>query len=102
MISKKEYKNNKEKIIDFCIGFFGMFAAVFILSNISMFLLMILPQQTYLISYVSILLILYIGLILFFYKKRKYISIGILVQLFIAILIGVLFAYLMFKTGETM
>ena len=102
MISKKEYKNNKEKIADFCIGFFGMFATVFVLSNISSFLLIILPSQARLIAYPTILFILYIGSILFFYKKRKYISIGILVQLFIAILIGILFAYTMFKTGETM
>ena len=101
MIIKKEYKNNKEKIVDLCIGFFGMFVAISVLSTLLGFLLIILSSQVFLILYPLILLVLYIGLILFFYKKRKYISIGILVQLFAAILLGLLYAYLM-KSGILM
>ncbi|GBE16388.1 hypothetical protein BMS3Abin15_00202 [bacterium BMS3Abin15] len=100
MINKKEYKNKKEKIADLCIGFFGMFAAIFILSNVLSFLLINLPQQAFLTLYPVIILVIYTGSVLFFYKKRKYISIGILVQFFVAILIGLALAYFMYKNGS--
>lgn len=94
-MNKKEYLNNKEKIIDFLIGVFGMLAISTIFSLISALILTGLPPQTTLtiiLSYFSgaIRIILYIGLMLFFLKRKKYIAIGILVSFIIYLVYGLL------------
>ncbi len=100
-MNKKEYLNNKEKIIDFLIGVFGMLAISTIFSFISALILTGLPPQTTLtiiLSYLSgaIRMILYVGLMFFFLKRRKYIAIGILVS-FAIYLIGGFLLGLMFS-----
>jgi|AntAceMinimDraft_18_1070375.scaffolds.fasta_scaffold59264_2 hypothetical protein len=98
---EKEYKNNKEKIKDFCIGFFGINFFVYILSIPLMIigfflskssLAPILSTKKFQFVPIILLLIIYIGLSLFFRKRRKYISIGIscfiISGMFLGILIG--------------
>ncbi|TSA58005.1 hypothetical protein D4R42_00460 [bacterium] len=94
-MNKKKYLNNKEKIIDFLIGFFGILAIGTIFSFISALILTGLPPQTTLtivLSYFSgaIRIILYIGLMFCFLKRRKYIAIGILVSFIIYLIRGFL------------
>jgi hypothetical protein len=96
-MEKREYQNNKQKITDMCFGFFGMFGVIGILSIGFSFLLTILSQKAYLIIYGSILLLIYLVSGLYFYKIRKYISIGIIIQFFTALLIGLLYAIFIFK-----
>ena len=101
MITKKEYVNTKEKVIDFLIGFFGIIVINYVLQFIFASILKLLLPQTTLSTFLnylsgSLIIILYIGLITFFFKKRKYITIGILVQ-FIIYLLGGFFLALMFR-----
>ena len=101
MIAKKEYKNNWEKVRDFCISFFGMFIINYIISFIFALILIIPPPQStlsYSLSVISgsITHILYIGLIIFFFKRRKYIAIGVLTSFIIYLLSG-FFLGLMFR-----
>ena len=94
---EKEYKNNKEKIKDFCMGFFSLYILYipflileFFLSKSS--LAPILSTKKFQFVPIILLLIIYIGLSLFFRKRRKYISIGIscfiISGMFLGILIG--------------
>ena len=99
MILEKEYKSNKEKIKDFCIGFFGTILFIYILSIpltiLEFFLLKsslspILLTKQFQVAPIILMLILYIGALLFFRKRRKYISIGISSLIIFGMLIGIL------------
>ena len=103
----KEYQNKKEKLIDFVIGFFSVFAAVnllaFIISlfNVLVALIMANSSEAAVAIYYKIIFVVHWILILalygwsfvFFYKRRKYVAIGILVEFIIAILLGALLVY---------
>jgi len=103
----KEYQNKKEKIIDFILGFFGIFAVVNLLAlivslfNVLMALIMANSSGAAMAIYYKIIFVVHWILILalygwsfiFFYKRRKYIAIGILVEFIIAILLGALLVY---------
>jgi hypothetical protein len=94
---EKEYKNNKEKIKDFCMGFFSLYILYipflileFFLSKSS--LAPILATKQFELIPFTLLLIIWIGLLLFFRKRRRYISMGmsyfIISGMFLGILIG--------------
>lgn len=94
MLKVKEYKNNKEKLVDFCLGFFGIYAAILVLSNLAVFLPKAISQGVWLgLDWVA-LFIIHGGFFLLFLRKRKYVAIGIAAELLVAISIGLFFLQL--------
>jgi len=92
MILEKEYKNNKEKIIDFCIGFLGPIGIMSILSTILNIIYQYTKTPIILVVNMLVGFTVCLGLIVFFRKRRKYISVGILSLVILGMLIGLLFA----------
>lgn len=78
-LNRKEYLNNKEKIIDFLIGFFGIIIVFFIINSILVLVYYLWPQKT-LIFIATIIrgieIPLFFIFILLFFGRRKYIAIG--------------------------
>lgn len=90
--SRKVYRSGWEKVIDFLAGFIGIHIlgfVLFIFSNVLLGVLAIFGLRLYSLYFITplALVVLYIGGIVYLWRRRRYIAIGILSTLLLGILL---------------
>jgi hypothetical protein len=95
-----KYKKTSQKVSDFCIGFFAMLVAAFIVKNGLMLLMMNMQQISMKMILIGVALVfLYSLSIAYFFEKRKYIAVGIIAQMIINILLIGLTVWIMIRNN---
>lgn len=91
MIEEEYYKERKDKVIDFIIGFFGIWGLYTLLSVLSGLILLSLGTDAgifiFSIPIFLLLIISIIAVIISFKKNRRYIGIGIMASYIIPLLL---------------